>query len=100
MFPLETLPPPRGSSLPPDCFVSRASRMWVFLNEVFYREGLLASRPTPKLEDHPSNSSLPLRIRFRNKTSETQHKNGEEVQVKTQVQKPSKILGLDYKLHD
>ena len=32
----------------------QASRMWVFLNKVFYREGLLAPRPTPKLEDHPS----------------------------------------------
>jgi len=32
----------------------QASRMWVFLNQVFYREGLLAPRPTPKLEDHPS----------------------------------------------
>jgi len=28
--------------------------MWVFLNKVFYRAGLLALRPTPKLEDHPS----------------------------------------------
>ena len=34
----------------------QASRMWVFLNEVFYREGLLAPRPTPKLEDHPSSA--------------------------------------------
>ena len=25
----------------------------MFLNKVFYREGLLAPRPTPKLEDHP-----------------------------------------------
>ena len=31
----------------------QASRMWVFLNILFYREGLLAHRPTPKLEDHP-----------------------------------------------
>ena len=30
--------------------------MWVFLNKVFYREGLLAPRPTPKLEDHPSSA--------------------------------------------
>ena len=30
----------------------QASHMWVFL-KVFYREGLLAPRPTPKLEDHP-----------------------------------------------
>jgi len=34
----------------------KASRMWVFLNKVFYREGLLAPRPTPKLEDHPSSA--------------------------------------------
>jgi len=27
-----------------------------FLTEFFYREGLLAPRPTPKLEDHPSSS--------------------------------------------
>ena len=33
-----------------------SSRMWVFLNKVFYREGLLAPRPTPKLEDHPSSA--------------------------------------------
>ena len=34
----------------------QASRIWVFLNKVFYREGLLAPRPTPKLEDHPSSA--------------------------------------------
>ena len=28
----------------------------VFINKVFYREGLLAPRPTPKLEDHPSST--------------------------------------------
>jgi len=32
------------------------SHMWVFLNKVFYREGLLAPRPTPKQEDHPSST--------------------------------------------
>ena len=31
-----------------------SSRKWVFLNINFYREGLLAPRPTPKLEDHAS----------------------------------------------
>jgi len=36
----------------------QVSRMWVFLNKVFYREGLLAPRPTPKLEDHPSSAVL------------------------------------------
>ena len=30
--------------------------MWVLLNIVFHGEVLLASRPTPKLEDHPSSS--------------------------------------------
>ena len=34
----------------------QASRMWVFLNKDFYREGLLAPRPTPKMEDHPSSA--------------------------------------------
>jgi len=37
----------------------QASRMWVFLNKVFFsffREGLLAPRPTPKLEDHSSSA--------------------------------------------
>ena len=56
MFPLETFPLPEirvGSSLPPDCFVSRGIIPHVFLNILFYTEGLLAPRPTPKLEDHP-----------------------------------------------
>jgi len=61
MFPLETLPPPRDPSggvvylrivLPPE----QASRMCVFLNHFFYREGLLASRPPPQLQDHPSSA--------------------------------------------
>jgi len=34
-------------------FPEQTARMCVFLNKVFYREGLLAPRPTPKLEDHP-----------------------------------------------
>jgi len=34
----------------------QASSMWVFLNKVFYREGLLATHPTPKLDDHPSSA--------------------------------------------
>jgi len=33
-----------------------SSRMWVLLNIGFNREGLLAPRPTPKLEDHPSSA--------------------------------------------
>jgi len=35
----------------------QVSLIWVFLNKVFYREGLLAPRPTPKLEDHPSSAA-------------------------------------------
>ena len=34
----------------------QSSRMWMFLNNLFYREGLLATHPTPKLEDHPSSA--------------------------------------------
>jgi hypothetical protein len=46
-----------GSSLPPECFVSRGSiSTWVILNILFYGEGLLAPRPTPKLVDHPSSA--------------------------------------------
>ena len=54
--------PPRrsewGSSLPPDCFVSRGSISLCeyFLTDVFHGEALLAPRPTPKLEDHPSSA--------------------------------------------
>jgi hypothetical protein len=44
-------PPPRrsewGSSLPPDCFVSRGNISHVFCNIIFYRVGLLASRQPP-----------------------------------------------------
>ena len=36
--------------------LQQASRMWVLLNKVFYWEELLAPRPTPKLEDHPSSA--------------------------------------------
>jgi len=60
MFPLETLPSGDPSVgvvylrivLSPE----QASRMCVFLNNVFYREGLLAPPPTPKLEDHLSSA--------------------------------------------
>ena len=54
-------PPPRD----PSCGVvylrivlspEQASHMWVFLNKVFYREGLLAPRPIPNLEGHPSSA--------------------------------------------
>jgi hypothetical protein len=53
---LETLLPGRsdwGSSLPPDCFVSRGSISPCEYYIRFYGEDLLAPRPTPKLEDHP-----------------------------------------------
>ena len=33
-----------------------SSRKWVFLDINFYRKGLLAPRPTPKLEDHLSSA--------------------------------------------
>jgi len=60
MFPLETLPPGNPSRgvvylrivLSPE----ESSRLRVFLNISFYREGLLAPRPNPKLEDHPSSA--------------------------------------------
>jgi hypothetical protein len=29
---------------------------WVIINIIFYGEGLLAPRPTPKLKDHPSSA--------------------------------------------
>jgi hypothetical protein len=58
MFPLETLPPgdPSGGVVYLRTVLSpeQASRMWVFMNIIFYRDGLLAPRPTPKLEDHQS----------------------------------------------
>ena len=52
------IPPRRsewGSSLPPDCFVSRGSisPCEYFLTMFFHGEAL-APRPTPKPEDHPS----------------------------------------------
>jgi len=49
---------PEGS-LPATCkklSPEESSHMWVFLNNFYYREGLLAPRPTPKLEDHPSSA--------------------------------------------
>jgi len=61
IIPLETLPPRRsewGSSLPPDCFVSRGSisPCEYFLTMFFHGEALLAPRPTTNLEDHPSSA--------------------------------------------
>ena len=43
----------------------QASHLWMFLNNVFYREGLLAPRPTPKLEDHPSSAVRDCFYRWR-----------------------------------
>ena len=51
--------PPRrsdlGSGLPPDffCLQRKHPACECFLTWLFYSEGLLAPRPTPKLEDHP-----------------------------------------------
>ena len=47
-----------GSSLPPDCFVSRGSisPCEYFITRVFHGETLLALRPTPNLEDYPSSA--------------------------------------------
>jgi len=61
--PRNTPPPGRsewGSSLLPDCFVFKASILICacFLTWVFYRVGLLAPRPTPKLEDRPSSATV------------------------------------------
>ena len=38
------------------CLQRKHLAMWVSLNIVFHGEVLLASRPTPKLEDHPSSA--------------------------------------------
>ena len=62
IHPLDTLHPPSlrrsewWSSLLPDNFVSRRSisPCEYFLTMFFHGEALLAPRPTPKLEDHPS----------------------------------------------
>jgi len=47
-----------GSSLPPDCFISRGtiSPCEHFLTKVFNGDALLAPSPTCKLEDHPSSA--------------------------------------------
>ena len=59
MFPLETLPPSpeiRVGESGLFCLQSKHPVCECFLNFFFYREGLLAPRPTPKLEDHPSSA--------------------------------------------
>ena len=49
---------PHANIVPPDCFVSRGSisPCEYFLTKFFHGEALLAPRPTPKLEDHPSSA--------------------------------------------
>ena len=60
-IPLETLPPgdPSGGVvyLPIVLCPEESSCLWVLLNTGFNREGLLAPRPTPKLEDQPSSAA-------------------------------------------
>ena len=59
-FPSKTLytpsPHPYAPHAQPISFTEQASHVWVFLNKAFYREGLLAPRPIPKLENHPSSA--------------------------------------------
>jgi hypothetical protein len=43
-------------SQPVNFGLQRKSLSWVILNICFYGERLLAPRPTPKLEDHPSSA--------------------------------------------
>jgi len=59
--PIETLPPRRSewcNKLPQNCFVSRGSisPCEYFLTGYFHGEALLAHRPNPKLEEHPSSA--------------------------------------------
>ena len=59
--PLETLPPEirvgkKFTSELKFCLHSKHCACKCFLTWMFYREGLLAPRPTPKLEDHPSSA--------------------------------------------
>jgi hypothetical protein len=61
ILPLETLPPPGdpngGVVYLRIVFSSEeASLHGYFLTYVFYGKGLLAPRPTPKLEDHPTSA--------------------------------------------
>jgi hypothetical protein len=60
ILPLETLPPgdPSGGVVYLRIVLSpeEASLHGYFLTCVFYGDGLLAPRPTPKLEDHPSSA--------------------------------------------
>ena len=55
-FPTKTLYTPLSSTIRVVLSPEGSSRKWVFLNINFYREGLLAPRPTPKLEGHPSSA--------------------------------------------
>jgi hypothetical protein len=60
MLPLKTLPPnPQRSEWFTSglyCLQRKHPACECFLTWMFYREGLLAPHPTPKLEDHPSSA--------------------------------------------
>jgi hypothetical protein len=68
ILPLETLLPRRsewGSSLPPDCFVSRGSICtWVILNIRFLRRGVVSTSPNPKAGGPPLVGCPRLLIQF------------------------------------
>ena len=63
MFPLETSPHPPGDPSGGVVYLrtvlspEQGFRMWVFLNKVFYREGLFAPRPTPSWRTTPRRPS-------------------------------------------
>ena len=46
----------QSPQLPLFCLQRKHLDLWVFLNMGFHGEALLAPRPTPKLEDHPSSA--------------------------------------------
>jgi hypothetical protein len=68
ILPLETLPPRRsewGSSLSPDCFVSRGSiSTWVILNTLFLRRGVVSTSPNPQAGGPPHVGCPRLLIQF------------------------------------
>jgi hypothetical protein len=67
---LDTLPPPPqkskwGSSLLPDCFVSRGSiSTWVVLNICFLRSGVISTSPNPQAGGPPLDGCPRLLIQF------------------------------------
>jgi hypothetical protein len=70
ILPLETLPPPLrrsewGSSLPPDCYVSRGSiSTWVILNIRLLRRGIVSTSPNPQAGGPPLVGCPRLFIQF------------------------------------